>query len=178
MRLLVPYPGQKSSFHISGGPLATDWNRRVLQRRAPLILKQPNGIARAVQLMVALQREADKTNTGIGTHAMAVTIPRTRAERMLISNTDGNATIGTGACEFHYYDTNGYDYRQLAPHIAGGGMAWADCIAESDPLNPDNQRIGMRCLKWPTPPPTTTSEDHPRGRPRNRSREQAPTVPV
>ena len=68
--------------------------------------------------MVALQRELAKTNTGIGTDAMAVTIPSTRAEPMLLSNVDGNATIGTGTCEFHYYDTKGYDYRQLAPHVA------------------------------------------------------------
>lgn len=152
-RLLVPYPGQTSSYHISGGPLSSQWHRRLLQKRIPRILKQPNGIARAVQLMVALQREIAKTNTGIGTDAMAVTIPRIAAQPVLMSNVDGNAFIGTGSNEFHYYDTDGYDYRQLGPHIAGGGMAMGDCIAEADPLNPDNQSVSFRVLKWRSPSP-------------------------
>jgi hypothetical protein len=159
LQLLVPHPGQTSSYHISGGPLVNDWHRRVLQRRIPRLLKQPNGIARAVRVMVALQRELANANTGIGTDAMVVTIPRTRAKPMLLSNVDGNATGGTGACEFHYYDTNGYDYRQLGPHVAGGHMAWGDCIATADPDNPDNQTISWRVLKWPTPPPTTMPAD-------------------
>ena len=161
LQLLVPYPGQTSSYHISGGPLVNDWHRRVLQRRIPRMLQQPNGIARAVQMMVALQRVMAKTNTGIGTDAMAVTIPKKRAQPMLLSNVDGNAIIGTGACEFHYYDTNGYDYRQLGPHVAGGGTPWGDCIATADPDNPDNQTISWRSLKWPTPPPTTMPADQP-----------------
>ena len=32
---------------------------------------------------------------------------------MLMSSVEGNATIGTGACEFHYYDT-------LEARAAGG----------------------------------------------------------
>lgn len=152
LQLLIPHPGQKSSYHIGGGPI-NDWHRRVLQRRIPRLLEQPNGVARAVRLMVALQRKLATSNTGIGTDAMAVTIPKTRAHPMLLSNTDGNATIGTGTCEFHYYDTNGYSYRQLGPHIAGGGTAWADFFAEADPNNLDNQTIGGTCLKWPQPPP-------------------------
>jgi hypothetical protein len=157
LQLLVPQPGQTSSYHISGGPLVNDWHRKVLQRRIPRLLRQPNGIARAVRLMVALQRELANTNTGIGTDAMAVTIPRARAQPILMSNVDGNGTIGTGACEFHYYDTNGYDYRQLGPHVAGGGTAWADFIATADPNNPDNQTVSLRVLKWPTPPPTISA---------------------
>lgn len=159
LQLLVPYPGQTSSYHISGGPLVNDWHRRVLQRRIPRLLKQPNGIARAVRLMVALQRELANTNKGIGTDAMAVTIPKTRARPMLMSSVEGNATIGTGACEFHYYDTNGYDYRQLGPHVAGGGTAWGDFIATADPNNPDNQTVSLRVLKWPTPPPTMPADE-------------------
>lgn len=158
VNFLVPYPGQTSNYHISGGPLATDWHRQVLQRRIPRMLKQPNGVARAVQLMVALQRELAKSNTGIGTDAMAVTIPKTSAEPMILSNVDGNAIIGTGTCEFHYYDTNGYDYRQMGPHIAGGGTAWADFVAEAEPDNPDMQRIGVRCLRWPQPPTAHTGD--------------------
>ena len=177
LNLLVPHPGQTSSYHISGGPLATDWNRRVLQRRIPLMLKQPNGIARAVRLMVALQREVAKTNGGIGTDAMAVTIPKTRAEPMLLSNVDGNAVIGTGTCEFHYYDTKGYDYRQLGPHIAGGGMAWADCIAEADPATPTCKRSACAASdgRRHQPQLPVTSQ---RGPPPKSPHEPAATVPV
>ena len=149
LELLVPHPGQKSSYHISGGPLVNNWHRQVLQRRIPRTLKQPNGVARAVQLMVALQRQLAETNTGIGTDAMAVTIPKTRAHPIMMSNSDGNAVIGTGACEFHYYDTNGYNYRQLSPHFAAGGIAIADGSFEADPNHPDNQTISWRFLRPP-----------------------------
>ena len=136
-----------------------DWHRRVLQRRIPRLLKQPNGIARAVRLMVALQRELANTNTGIGTDAMAGHHPENESTTDADVQRRGNATIGTGACEFHYYDTNGYDYRQLGPHVAGGGTAWGDFIATADPNNPDNQTVSLRVLKWSTPPPTMPADE-------------------
>jgi hypothetical protein len=58
---------------------------------------------------------------------------------------------------FCYFDDAGYNYRQAPPHMAGGGWAQADCLAEADPLNPDNQKISICLLKCPAPPPQSES---------------------
>ena len=148
--------GQKSSFHVAGAGLTDKWQRQVLRSLVPRVLRQPDGLSRAVKLMVALQRSVAKTNQGVGTNAMAVTIPRATTGDMIMSHVEGNL-LDTGTGQFSYFDTDGFAYRQLGPHIARGGMAMANCLAEADPNKPDNMAVSCRTLKWPMPPPAPAS---------------------
>jgi hypothetical protein len=151
-------PGHSTTFHIAGGPLTQKWQANLLLQYAPRILKQPDGITRAVRLMVALQRKIAEENSGVGRDAMAVAIPRERAHNIVASNLDA-PTLNTVGTNFSYFDDAGYNYKQLGPHVAGGGWAWADFLGEADPLNPDNQKVSMRLLKHPDPSPKPGSSD-------------------
>jgi hypothetical protein len=150
--------GQQTGYQITGAPLTSRWQANILLRQVPRILKQPDGITRAVRLMVALQRRIADDNPTVGRHAMAVVIPCERSAPVVMSNLDA-PTLSTGNSNFCYFDEAGNDYRQLGPHMAGGGWAWADFLAEADPLNPDNQKISMRLLKHPESPPRLPSSD-------------------
>jgi len=143
----------RTAYRITGAPLTGRWQANILLRRVPRILKQPDGITRAVRLMVALQRKIAGDNPGVGSDALAVVIPRVRSTPVVMSDLDA-PTLNTVNSNFCYFDGAGYDYTQLGPHMAGGGWAWADFIGEADPLNPDNQKISMRLLKCPQPPPS------------------------
>ena len=111
-----------------------------------------------IKLMVAVQRSIARTNSGVGTDAMAVTIPRTRfGERvlahlnggMILTKVDGNVIGATGGPEFTYFDIEGFNYRQIGPHTAGNGMAVADLMTTANPENPGYQTISVRFLKGP-----------------------------
>lgn len=128
----------------------------ILLRRVPRMLKQQDGITRAARLMVALQRRISEDNPGVGRHAMAVAIPRERTMPAVLSNLDA-PSLNTMNSNFCYFDDAGFNYKQLGPHMAGGGWAWADFVAEADPSNPDMQKVGGRVLKCPQPPPQAES---------------------
>lgn len=128
----------------------------ILLRRVPRMLKQQDGITRAARLMVALQRRISEDNPGVGRHAMAVAIPRERTMPEVLSNLDA-PSLNTMNSNFCYFDDAGFNYKQLGPHMAGGGWAWADFVAEADPSNPDMQKVGGRVLKCPQPPPQAES---------------------
>lgn len=115
-----------------------------------------DGITRAARLMVALQRRISEDNPGVGRHAMAVAIPRERTMPAVLSNLDA-PSLNTMNSNFCYFDDAGFNYKQLGPHMAGGGWAWADFVAEADPSNPDMQKVGGRVLKCPQPPPQAES---------------------
>lgn len=162
--------GQSVGYHVAGASLTEKWQHQLLTQRVPRALKKPKpeGITYAVKLMVEVQRSVAKTNTTVGTDAMAVTIPRTTfGEQMLrqlnrqilMTNLDGTNTIGgSNGPQFAYFDTHGFKFRQFGPHNAANGMAVADLLGTADPDNPDNQTMSIRILKFPSPPthPTGT----------------------
>jgi hypothetical protein len=148
--------GQSAGLHIAGAQLTQKWQTNLLVRRIPRILSEADGVTRAVRLMVALQRRIADDNPAIGRDAMAVVIPRERTTSVVMSNLDA-PTLNNVNSNFCYFDDAGYNYRQLGPHMAGGGWAQADCLAEADPLNPDNQKISICLLKCPAPPPQSES---------------------
>lgn len=141
---------------ITGAALTEKMYANILLRRVPRMLKQQDGITRAARLMVALQRRISEDNPGVGRHAMAVAIPRERTMPAVLSNLDA-PSLNTMNSNFCYFDDAGFNYKQLGPHMAGGGWAWADFVAEADPSNPDMQKVGGRVLKCPQPPPQAES---------------------
>lgn len=149
-------PGHSASFRITGAALTEKMYANILLRRVPRMLKQQDGITRAARLMVALQRRISEDNPGVGRHAMAVAIPRERTMPAVLSNLDA-PSLNTMNSNFCYFDDAGFNYKQLGPHMAGGGWAWADFVAEADPSNPDMQKVGGRVLKCPQPPPQAES---------------------
>ncbi|ARV80833.1 MULTISPECIES: hypothetical protein [Mycobacterium] len=164
--------GRAVGYRITGAGLTEKWQHQMLIQRVPRALRKPKpeGVTYAVKLMVAVQRSIAKTNSRVGTDAMAVTIPRTTfGERILahlnggriMTKVDSNIIGGTGGPEFTYFDTEGFDYRQFGPHTAGNGMAVADLMSTADPDNPDYQSVSIRILKWPKPPAQSGARTQP-----------------
>jgi hypothetical protein len=89
-----------------------------------------------------------------------VTTPCKRmADGILMSNLDG-PTSPAHSPSFVYFDKHGFRYKQLGPLMAHGGMVMDQVIGEAVEDNPDNQSIGFRFMKVPTPARRTGSRQH------------------
>lgn len=153
-------PNTPVAFHFTGALPTAKWQRQLLLERVPRALdkRTPHDITYGVKLMVAVQRYIARNNTGVGTDAMAVMIPRTSfGEQMLrvlnggmiMNSGPGGVIGGSSGPEFIYFDTQGFNHRQFGPHNAAWGMAQADMVGAHEPDNPDHQTVSIKILKFP-----------------------------
>jgi hypothetical protein len=148
--------GRSTGSH-SVGALLNQMQQTVLRRYVPRILAQPNGINRAIRIMVENQRLVAGQNPFVGTDSQCVFIPREPTHPgLLMSNLDG-IDIPTHSCGFVYFESGGFQYKQVGPLVAHGGQVIDQLTGTADPANPDNQSVSIRILKVPSPPPGTNA---------------------
>lgn len=138
------------------GARITPWHQRMLNQRIPRMLKQPNGVERALKLMVALQRyvaadqmRRDSTKVTVGEDALCVVIPRNQvAPGTILTKVDGYELPEKSAA-FEFFPKGGFEFRKHGPLMASGGFVNVDLTTEADPANPDHQTVSMQVLKTP-----------------------------
>jgi hypothetical protein len=143
-----PRPGNLSGAHTAGAPV-TDAQAKVLGRYVRRVVSQPDGVNRAIRVMVENQRLVAKSHVTVGHDAQCVLIPRTRkAPGMILSNL-GGSDLPTNTSAFGYFAAEGFQYKQVGPLLAELGFVKDEVHGEADPLHPDNQMVGFRLVKVP-----------------------------
>jgi hypothetical protein len=146
----------RTGTHVAGAPVK-EFERKLLHRYVPRVLRQQNGLNRAIKLMVENQRRVHGYDVRVGADAQVVTIPLKRmTPGIVMSNLDGT-DIAAHNSSFVYFDTKGFRYKQLGPLMAHGRTVIDQVVGEADSENPDNQSISIRLVKTPQPPPKTQS---------------------
>ena len=152
---ITPPPGHTTGVYVAGASMNEQqqlFSTRYLRRE----LKKGDGVNQAVRLMVGIQRDVAKTDRKqtVGLDALCVHIPRGSNPNMpgpsVMSNL-GGPELPTGCCSFGFFDRAGWQWKQEAPLLSGGGQV-TQVFGSADPENPDNQTVGFRLLKVPKQP--------------------------
>jgi hypothetical protein len=141
-------PGWQTGAHTAGVPL-NKMQSTVLGRYVPRVVDQPDGLNRAIRIMVENQRLVAKADEKVGLDAQCVCLPRVpQAPGIMLSNLDGHS-IPTTNNSFGFFDADGFRYKQVGPLLAHGGGVMDQFEGTADPQNPDNQTVGFRYVKVP-----------------------------
>lgn len=143
----LPLDGHPTGSTTVGAPLDPQ-QKQLLWRYVPRIIRKPNGLNRAVRMMVEIQRRVADQHDTVGRDAQCVVIPRVRDTPIFMSNL-GGPDLPPKAASFGFFDSKGWKFEQFGPLTAEGGFARDNLIGKADPNNPDNQSIGFRLLKVP-----------------------------
>jgi hypothetical protein len=149
LQIMAPAAGRKTAAHTAGA-LLRPMQRSVLDRYVPRIVGQPDdGINRAIRVIVENQRLVAKDESAVGLDALCVFIPRTQQAPGLMMSNLGGPDVSTANCSFGFFDADGFQYKQFGPLLAHNGYVFDRLEGTADPLNPDNQTVGIRYLKVP-----------------------------
>ena len=144
-------PGQSTGAHTAGAILSK-MQSMVLGRYVPRVVNQPDGLNRAIRIMVENQRLVARGNDTVGLDAQCVYLPRVpQAPGLMLSNLDGHS-IPTTNNSFGFFHADGFQYRQVGPLLAHAGAVMDQFEGTADPQNPDNQTVGFRYVKVPRQP--------------------------
>ena len=144
--ILTAKAGRTTSHTV--GVLLSPMQNSVLGRYIPRIIGQPDGVNRAIRVMVKNQRLVAESNETVGSDALCVVIPRVQESGIFMSNL-GGPDLPTGSASFGFFGLEGFQFRQYGPLLARGGFVQDNLIATADPANPDNQTVGFRFVKVP-----------------------------
>ena len=161
LNVLSALPGRETGAHSAGASL-TNVQMNVLGRYLPRIIGQPDGVNRAIRIMVENQRLVAKSNNTVGSDAQCVIVPRQRTAPGMVMSNLGGPDLATGNSSFGLFEADGFRYKQIGPLMAHGGFVLDQFVGEADPQNPDNQSVSVRYVKVP-PSWSRTNESKDRG---------------
>ena len=128
--------GRKTGSHTAGARL-NEIQHKVLRRYVPRIIQQHNGINRAIKVMVGNQRQVANADDKVGVDAQFVFIPKVQqTPGIVMSNLDGTDIPATNS-SFGYFDSGGFQYKQIGPLLAHGGYVIDQVLGTADSDSPD-----------------------------------------
>jgi hypothetical protein len=116
-------PGRQTGAHTAG-VLLNKMQSTVLGRYVPRVVDQPDGLNRAIRIMVENQRLVAKADEKVGLDAQCVCLPRVpQAPGIMLSNLDGHS-IPTTNNSFGFFDATASGTSKLVRYWHTVAASW------------------------------------------------------